>query len=403
MSVGKSRVRVPTASVSSYHRRAFSYDGLNAYACDVDAEWIYRYQPGGYHPVRLGDQLKDGRYKIFLIKSQRYVAIKICLSKAENSRETGVLRFISSLPNETHPGREHIIQLLDSFYTEGPNGRHECLVLELLGPSIPTAAYSHFRDYRLPAQAARSIAHQVSVGVDFLGKLNICHGDIHAQNIVLAMPNLDSLKESEFIDTLGQPEISMIRRKDGSDVGIHVPPYAVQPTTFKKEDVLQSLRTPVAKIVDFGESFLAHQAPATLNTTSYSRPPEVLFNDTLDHRVDLWSLGCLFFELFTGQPTMIPPDLLISKYIPFSSEELPGRWQEKLQSLKDGLPDVADSPMGLQQWLEEVYFLPERHPEFTQQDIAKIGELVRRLLRLEPSLRSSAKDIANDPWFREFV
>ncbi|EPE05772.1 serine protein kinase [Ophiostoma piceae UAMH 11346] len=32
--------------------------------CDVDAEPLHRYQPGGYHPVRLGDVLHGGRYTI---------------------------------------------------------------------------------------------------------------------------------------------------------------------------------------------------------------------------------------------------------------------------------------------------------------------------------------------------
>jgi serine/threonine-protein kinase SRPK3 len=34
------------------------------YHCHVDAEPLYRYQPGGYHPLSLGDVLKDGRYKV---------------------------------------------------------------------------------------------------------------------------------------------------------------------------------------------------------------------------------------------------------------------------------------------------------------------------------------------------
>ena len=30
----------------------------------------------------------------------------------------------------------YIVQLLDSFMHEGPNGDHQCLVFELLGPSV---------------------------------------------------------------------------------------------------------------------------------------------------------------------------------------------------------------------------------------------------------------------------
>lgn len=34
------------------------------YKCDVEAEPIDRYRPGGYHPIELGQVLKNGRSKI---------------------------------------------------------------------------------------------------------------------------------------------------------------------------------------------------------------------------------------------------------------------------------------------------------------------------------------------------
>lgn len=34
------------------------------YVCNVDAEPLHRYRAGGYHPIRLGDLLNDGRYKV---------------------------------------------------------------------------------------------------------------------------------------------------------------------------------------------------------------------------------------------------------------------------------------------------------------------------------------------------
>lgn len=32
--------------------------------CEIDAEPLQRYKPGGYHPTHLGDSLKSGRYQI---------------------------------------------------------------------------------------------------------------------------------------------------------------------------------------------------------------------------------------------------------------------------------------------------------------------------------------------------
>lgn len=36
----------------------------NLYDCDVYAERLEDYRPGGYHPVKIGDVLHNGRYEI---------------------------------------------------------------------------------------------------------------------------------------------------------------------------------------------------------------------------------------------------------------------------------------------------------------------------------------------------
>jgi hypothetical protein len=48
---------------SSRFARSSQMDQLSL-TCDVDAEPLNRYRRGGYHPVCLGDLLKDRRYKI---------------------------------------------------------------------------------------------------------------------------------------------------------------------------------------------------------------------------------------------------------------------------------------------------------------------------------------------------
>ncbi|PTD08946.1 Serine/threonine-protein kinase SKY1 [Fusarium culmorum] len=153
--------------------------------CGIDAEPFYRYEPGGYHPVELGETLKDGRYKVlhklgwggfsttWAAKDQKtnsYVAVKVKISKDKDTRELEVLQALSALPKH-HPGSSHINQLRDHFTIDGPNGFHECLVLEITGPNIDDAACS-----RLPANIVKVVAKQVLQGLDFLAANDIAHG-----------------------------------------------------------------------------------------------------------------------------------------------------------------------------------------------------------------------------------
>jgi serine/threonine-protein kinase SRPK3 len=62
--------------------------------------------------------------------ASRFVALKIAIADtAKGSHEAHILRFINE--NDTGIG-QHILNLLDSFRIEGPNGSHDVLVTEVL-------------------------------------------------------------------------------------------------------------------------------------------------------------------------------------------------------------------------------------------------------------------------------
>lgn len=84
--------------------------------------------------------------------------------------------------------------------------------------------------------------------------------------------------------------MGLVTRVDGKPVEHNLPTHLVRPALFRIKELLSS---PVVKIIDFGEAFLNSDAPSTLHTPLSVRAPEVVFGDPLDHRVDLWSAGCL--------------------------------------------------------------------------------------------------------------
>ncbi len=121
-----------------------------------DVEDIEGYRPGGYHPVDIGAILSSGcggaEYRVVhklgaggfatiwlaraLHDAGRLVAVKVLKAKApENELET--MSYLRNHGLDKHPG---VISLLDSFLESGPNGRHQCLVFDFVGPSLPHLA-----------------------------------------------------------------------------------------------------------------------------------------------------------------------------------------------------------------------------------------------------------------------
>lgn len=93
---------------------------------------------------------------------------------SHNDHETQILERLSQ-GLTSHPGKKHIVQLLDNFKHKGPNGVHECLVLELLGPSVIYEAERR-KDNRLSAEVAWEACKQTAQALEYVHANNIAHG-----------------------------------------------------------------------------------------------------------------------------------------------------------------------------------------------------------------------------------
>ena len=175
-------------------------------------ENVLNYRPGGYHPVALGDTLKDGRYKIrhklgyggfstvwvardnkyvvalliicfqtvlIAYRLEQWVSVKIITADRTNqSRELHSLRALAEHSNG-NPGSKHIVQLLDDFFHEGPNGCHQCLVFELLGPTVNIEVDDYYEDgERLDTETLLKISTQLLQAVTFMHEAGYAHGGI---------------------------------------------------------------------------------------------------------------------------------------------------------------------------------------------------------------------------------
>ncbi|KAG6138389.1 hypothetical protein E4U28_004239 [Claviceps purpurea] len=401
------------------------------YGGGLNAESLERYEPGGYHPVALGDVLKGGRYKILHKlgwgsyattwaakdqKDDRYVALKIMISKVEESRELKMLRALSALPKH-HPGSSYVNQMLDHFTLVGPNGTHNCLVLELVGPNVAEFAEHYGLYRRFPAKLVKLFAKQTLQGLDFLAANDIGHGDLHTRNLAIVVPGLDALNEEDFIARLGDRVTGAVTKLDDGPWAPNVPTQIIQPAIFQEQDIMAA-PCPSIKIIDFGEAFFSDDPPSTLNTPLALRAPEIVFGDPLDRRVDLWSAGCLIFEMVGGCPPLYGwnPPTLVTDMVATISEELPSRWQAKWRAMQQDQTwqnessamqqDELQKDVGrtLRKQLEKTYFHDddddEEDVEFTMKEIGCIAKVIAGMLRFEPSLRATPSESLAQDWFQ---
>lgn len=148
------------------------------------------YRPGGYHPIHLND-IVNGRYRIihklghggfstiWLARYEdQYFALKILIADASD-REVTLIQSLQADTNQT----SRLLQ--DSFVITGPNGTHQCLVLEVAGPCLRKLMG------KLSKSLIRSAQKQIAQELAHLHSRGICHGG--AYSLILGRPWLTHL------------------------------------------------------------------------------------------------------------------------------------------------------------------------------------------------------------------
>ena len=151
------------------------------------AEDVECYVPGGFHPILLGDILKDGRYRIvhklgfgsfstvWLARDNfdvKFVCLKISKADApQSSDEIKILRYLAA-QGKQHPGSEFVMNMSDEFIIEGPNGSHQCLVTQAAGRRFFQPANVTYKNLG----PARLLLSQLFQGVDYLHSCSVGHG-----------------------------------------------------------------------------------------------------------------------------------------------------------------------------------------------------------------------------------
>ncbi|KAG9232825.1 hypothetical protein BJ875DRAFT_513598 [Amylocarpus encephaloides] len=178
-------------------------------------------------------------------KTGSLVAVKIIRNKKRFHQQALVEVDILQKLREWDPQNKHsMVNFTQSFYFRG----HLCISTELLDMNLYEFIKSNaFRGFHL--SVIRRFTKQMLSSLLLLKSKKVIHCDLKPENILLAHP-----MHSEI------------------------------------------------KVIDFGSSCFENERVYTYIQSRFYRSPEVILGMTYGMPIDMWSLGCILAELFTGVP-----------------------------------------------------------------------------------------------------
>ena len=196
-----------------------------------------------------------GMAMVFLaedLRHHRQVAIKVL--RPELSPLLGAERFLREIQIAASLHHPHIVPLHDSGEADG--------MLFFVMPFVDGASLRQriAREGGLPVEDVVGIAREVADGLSYAHALGVVHRDIKPENILL---------------TQGHAEIA--------DFGIARALHAS------------------------GAGGVHTTGSISLGTPHYMSPEQLTSDPSLDHRTDIYSLGCTMFEMLTGRPPFSGP------------------------------------------------------------------------------------------------
>ncbi|KAI0390595.1 kinase-like domain-containing protein [Xylariaceae sp. FL0594] len=276
-------------------------------------ENVQQYRKGGYHPVHLGDML-NGRYEVlhkhgsggFSIVwlcwdtlESKWRAVKIMTAKNSSfGREAQIYsRLRAKASTQALIEENHLVIPLDEFWIDGPNGRHLCLVLPVLGETLEAWGLGSVPYEQDTQIQKKNFCRQIAEAVGFLHRAGICHGDLKPTNVLVRLDKVEDMGKDELLDLIGEPETSELIPLSGEPPAPHRPDYIVKDASLEWK---QGLASSSVAIIDFGESFSAEKPPEEDRGMSCAyAPPEVLLRMTDAHGYgsDIWSLVATFYDI----------------------------------------------------------------------------------------------------------
>ena len=232
------------------------------------------------------------------LRHDRPVAIKVL--NPELSEWLGAERFLAEIRTTARLQHAHILPLLDSGSVRGrdADGRAGPSFLYYVMPLVTggTLRARLNRERQLAVPEAVRIAREVADALAYAHSCGIVHRDIKPENILLGAPASGSGNSPALIADFG-----IARSLDATD-----------------------------RLTGTG---------ITLGTASYMSPEQATAERDIDGRSDIYSLGCVLYEMLAGEPPFTGPNprSILAKQL--SDPVRPVR------RLRDGVPPHVDAAL----------------------------------------------------------
>ncbi|KNC82427.1 CMGC/CLK protein kinase [Sphaeroforma arctica JP610] len=167
------------------------------------------------------------------------------------------------------------------------------------------------------------------------------------------------------------------------------------------------LRDPSIRLIDFGSATWEDQHHTAIVATRHYRPPEVILELGWSYPCDIWSVGCILFEFYTGDALFQTHDslehlammeVILEKRVP-SSMLQDTKKVKLLDSSRKRLawPEKAPDDKAIE-YVEQCRTLKSLMHEQTDEH-NQFLDLIRNLLKYRPEDRLTASEALRHPFF----
>ena len=313
-----------------------------------------------------------------------------------------------------------VVKLLDHFYVRGPNGKHVCMIFEVLGANL-LKVIKHFDYMGLPIPLVKLIVKQVLEGLKLLHEdCGIIHTDLKPENILLSLSKSELDSITETLNCAAKNALSSsIEGIEKIRLSNQSPTIPASETTnssisrtreysFEMLNAPEQYKNLKVKIADLGNGCWIHRHFTNDIQTRQYRCPEVILGLPYDTSADIWSCACLIFELITGDFLFEPRTgrrydknedhiaqmiELLGKVPKRMIQQ--GKYSDEIFNRKYELRHIRN----LDNWplasvLQEKYHVQE-------EDANMIAAFLLPMLDYNPKTRATAAECLNHPWFKQ--